>query len=281
MARPVRFAVPVVAAQGTALPLIICLHGLGGGIADITQLLSGGLAGLRSSYVVAAPQGASGGSWNVVDEPSLAPDVHLISSLIDFAEGFSNVDTTRVVIYGYSNGAALAHRLMIESGDRRIIAAVMESAQLNERQFRNGGFYTAGSDRAYSRVVPLATQTLARRRVMMISGSADSTIPAAGGESELVVDHLTGERLSFVSVTGSVLAYATAKDAAANISTRGDGAHGASLTYHSTVGGDVQVSCVIGPGLHRVRCASCQGCIGSGVNSVVDEASHLTPPDAT
>ena len=146
--RPFQVVVPAAGASA-ALPVIIALHGFGGnGPNFLSQMMSGALSPFVSTHIFVAPTGYAGGgeaSWNVVDEPSKAPDVGFIEAIVSFLARYSNVQASCVTLFGCSNGAAITHRVLIESADARITAAITDGSQLNVRQYRGGAFYRCGS----------------------------------------------------------------------------------------------------------------------------------------
>ena len=81
------------------------------------------------------------------------------TTLLKHLTTFSNVQPTFVML-GFSNGAALVNRILIESLETRIVAAITDGSQLNGLQYRGGTFYVGGPSNAYTTSQP----TLASRR---------------------------------------------------------------------------------------------------------------------
>lgn len=107
----------------TASPLLIALHGYGDtgqGFEDSTQIDE---IARSSGYIAVFPDGYKNG-WNYLDENEMAQgedytdDVGFLKALIDKLIQDYNVDTKRIYIVGFSNGALLALRMGCELSDR-------------------------------------------------------------------------------------------------------------------------------------------------------------------
>lgn len=154
---------------------------------------------VANTHVLVAAM-AEQGSWNVVDEPSTRDDTILIgTNLTDYLARFSNVEPTFKLV-GFSNGAGLVNRILIENDDPQIASAVTCSSQLNTQQWHDGDFYIGGSDNAYNTSKPKLT----RRRLMQLTGSSDTFIPFTGGVSNLP------SKREFLSWTESIFRLAQA-----------------------------------------------------------------------
>ena len=162
-------------------PVCVLLHG-----ADTpgTSLL-GGFRGVLPDHALVAPTGYLLG-WNICREPSEAPDVEMVRELIETVQGFDNVNPNAIRILGYSNGAALAHRVYIENDNPGIDAVVTTVSQLADIQHRDGTYHGPSGDPDESAdfcgydqpVVPLTS-----RRYLNICNENDPVIPYAGGFS--------------------------------------------------------------------------------------------------
>jgi polyhydroxybutyrate depolymerase len=143
-------------------PLVIALHAaLGsGGVMELLTRLD--RVADREKFLVAYPDGlpATGRVWNAGDccNRSAEDDVGFIGRLIDSVVAARGADPARVYVTGISNGAMLAYRLACQRADK--IAAIAAVA----------GSMTYGPCRP-ARPVPL----------MIFHGTADTTVPEAGG----------------------------------------------------------------------------------------------------
>jgi len=191
ISRPVHVAVPL---GDGPFPLQFLFHGRGGtGSMMLNQLSS-----LDTAFIKVAPDGYLN-SWNIVEEESTLDDVAFIGLILDFLAARGNVNVDHVQLYGSSNGAALVNRILIESVDARILRAVTDVSQLNDRQYRGGQFYIGGASNEYSTVQP----TLVCREIMSLQGALDTVIPAGGGPG-------LGGALTMNSDDDSIYAYAKA-----------------------------------------------------------------------
>jgi hypothetical protein len=145
--------------------------------------------------------------WNVKGESSSEDDEHYISTtLVEHLSTFDNVEPSSFTLYGFSNGAALTNRILIENDDPRIAAAITDGSQLNTLQFHGGRFYIGGGSNEYTSV---KGTPFTRRRLLQMVGGQDHIIPARGGASR-VGDAAHSNRLVFVDWEASALAFAVA-----------------------------------------------------------------------
>ena len=167
-------------------PVCILLHGNGGNGLDMVN----GFSQLFDCHALVAPSGYAA-SWNICGENSDAPDVEMLGELVDTLQVFTNVNPNSIRVLGFSNGAALANRLLIENDDPGIetIAAVV--SQLTEGQFHDGGFHAPSGETdpdlplcGYDQPETVATG----RRYLSICNQNDPIIPFFGGESIVGVD---------------------------------------------------------------------------------------------
>lgn len=159
---------------------------------DILKEFSSQLPNAASTHIQVSPQ-SDHGSWNVVDEPSSRDDTTLIGTgLTEYISTFSNVQPTFKLV-GFSNGAALVNRILIENDTPLIVAAVTCSSQLNQQQWHDGQFYIGGDDNSYS----TPKQTFRERRVLQLTGGDDYFVPPNGGVSNIP------SKLTFLSWTES------------------------------------------------------------------------------
>ena len=203
--RPFRVLLPTSPASARA-PVAILLHGLGdsGEIAEEMREL---WPSLKSTHIVVGPDGPDS-MWNVKGEyPDNVPDdaTYVGQTLIDHLATFSNVDDTSFTIVGYSNGAALANRILIENDDPRITHILTDGSQLNTYQYRGGAFYVGGASNQYA----TTKSSLTSRKVLAVVGGRDLTVPAEGGASD-DIENGEGGLMTFVQWEESALAIATA-----------------------------------------------------------------------
>lgn len=108
-----------------SVPLALILHGHGGRAAGMVQTTGFDRIADRNGFVVAYPDGVDE-TWNdghFSDPKVLAvDDVGFISALIDGLSSTLNIDTKRVYVGGFSNGAVMSQRLGCELSDK--IAAI-------------------------------------------------------------------------------------------------------------------------------------------------------------
>lgn len=149
VARPVHLKVP----DGPGpFPVHLLLHGRGSSGSRILGRWSNPAnmwSSISRTHVLVAPDGVDQ-SWNIVGEPSRQDDVSFVIEILDRLSSFSNVDAGCVQLFGFSNGAGLVNRILIECDDRRIVRAVTDSSQLNQKQYRDNTFYVGGDDNGYS-----------------------------------------------------------------------------------------------------------------------------------
>jgi predicted esterase len=173
------FEVLVPAGAGP-FPVLILVHGRKGNGKAFLRTWSRAMPTIQNSMILVAPTGmesTDGTSWNIVREPSKEDDVLFVgSTLLAHLESFSNVEP-EFKLLGYSNGAALTNRILIENDDPRITAAVTMVCQLPAVLYHDSTFYIGttipGGDNEY--VTP--KDTLTKRRLLLIVGGLDTTVP--------------------------------------------------------------------------------------------------------
>lgn len=162
--RPYRLHIPAIHPAG-ARPLVVQLHGRGGGgpwfdrIAGFVDLAD------REGFVLAVPD-ALGGVWNdgraaAGDRHAIPDDVGYLTAVIDDAMTHASIDPRRVYVFGMSNGAAMTGRLACERAER--ITAIAQVAGTAARAM--------AVDCRPGRSVP----------ILQIHGAADRLAPYEGG----------------------------------------------------------------------------------------------------
>lgn len=154
--------------------LVIVLHGSFGGGLQIENWSGFDAQADRLGWIAVYPDGVadgwdafgSGPTWG--DHPG-ANDIQFISMLIMRFEGTDNVDPDRVYITGHSRGGMMSYRLGCE-----LPGAVAAIAPVS------GNMATADG----SADVPCALA--APVSVLAIHGTADGTIPMAGGKVDII-----------------------------------------------------------------------------------------------
>ena len=188
-------------------PVMIVLHGAGGIPEDEMNGVVEMGAAFVSTHIILAPKGGAGWSWNIKGEMSKTNDQYFVgTTLVDHLASHANV-LPNFTLYGVSNGAALANRILIENDDPRITTAITDGSQLITLQYRpsqNGSFYVGGPNNAYTTV----KTSLTSRRVLQIVGAQDGLFPAAGGLSG--ISDGEGGFLTTVNWEDSALAFAAA-----------------------------------------------------------------------
>jgi polyhydroxybutyrate depolymerase len=123
----------------TAFPLVIVLHGGGGNGPAMAYGTAFQAKADAEGFVVVFPTGqraADGGNyWNANDATSdpvkaelTGDDVAFLAALIDHLTAELAIDEGRIYVTGFSNGAAMTHRLACALSDRIAAAAAVASA---------------------------------------------------------------------------------------------------------------------------------------------------------
>jgi polyhydroxybutyrate depolymerase len=153
--------------------LVIVLHGSFGDGFQIESDTGFDAQADRLGWVAVYPDGVADG-WDAFGSTDKwgkhlgADDVAFISALIDHFEATDNVDPSRVYVTGMSRGGMMTYRLACELSDR--IAAIAPVS---------GNMATASgsADVPCSLAAPVS--------VLAIHGTADRTIPIAGGKVDI------------------------------------------------------------------------------------------------
>jgi phospholipase/carboxylesterase len=97
---------------GVAMPLVVMLHGASGGVYTIGDLPD---AAAEAGVLLLAPESRAS-SWDIIDG-QFGPDIDFISRALAFTFERVSVDTRRVGVFGFSDGATYAISLGTANGD--------------------------------------------------------------------------------------------------------------------------------------------------------------------
>lgn len=184
---PINILVPQGAVPQGGFPVCILLHGNGsqnlGNLAGPPMLGPLQFGSVLPCHILVAPTGFEN-SWNICSENSDAPDVEMISDLVNILQGYSNVNANKIRILGTSNGAALANRVFIENNNGGIDIVCAIVSHLNDFQYRSGNFYkpnaistsSANANCGYN----VVSNPLNTRKYLSISNTNDNLIPYTG-----------------------------------------------------------------------------------------------------
>jgi len=173
--RPVGIHVPPSYKAGTAVPLVMMLHGYGFSATEEEIYLGITAQSDKQGFIYAMPNGtldtAGNPFWNADDAccnfyGSTVDDSTYLSNVITEIEKSYTIDPKRVFLMGHSNGAFMSYRMACDHADQ--IAAIVSLA---------GAMPTDATKCKPS--APVAT--------LEIHGSADPTILFAGGDIDQIV----------------------------------------------------------------------------------------------
>lgn len=193
---PVAIRVPMGAVPQGGFPVCILLHGNGGTGAAII----GPFQNVLQCHALVAPSGYMG-TWNICAETSDAPDIEMINDLIDNLQTYSNINPNQIRILGFSNGAGLANRVLIENSNPGVDIICSVVSQLNEPQYHLGDFYypSGQTDPTASECGYDTPATPAMgRKYLSICNENDPLIDYFGGPSPVGVSFLHAEEASFL-----------------------------------------------------------------------------------
>ena len=154
-------------------PLLFGFHGAGGVgnlfIGQYADAIEGG------DFIGVYPNGLEN-SWNIGREDSKADDVEFVHMMMDLLDNTPGIDISSPVATGFSNGAAMTHKLGIETD---LFAAIVPqvSQLLHENQPQTDG-------------APLS--------VMQFMGTEDNACPYNGGVGVLGHDFMPAEESAAV-----------------------------------------------------------------------------------
>lgn len=185
------------------LPVLIFLHGNGGGARSAMNGFLKQRPTMATRYVMVFPDGYLK-SWNISAERSKADDRKFVEAIVEKLAACDNVQPDQFTIMGNSNGAALANQLAIESRLPNIRNYVTAVSPLNVLQHDGRNFKAKGDDNSYQTVATPSNG----KRIMNISGAEDRLIPYHGGTSSVIP--AKNGKLGFVAAEDSVFLWAKA-----------------------------------------------------------------------
>ena len=162
---------------GRPMPLVVVLHGAGGGP-------KGGLAPLRdladsTGVILLAPQ-SRGRTWDAIRGGTIGPDAGFIDRALRQVFARYNVDPQRVATAGFSDGASYAIMLALANGDL----------------FRRAIAFSPG-------YIPAALQPVGKPRVFVSHGHKDRVLRFSDTEREVVKElQRRGYDVRFVEFDG-------------------------------------------------------------------------------
>ncbi|MCK9927112.1 plasmid partitioning protein [Frankia sp. Mgl5] len=123
-------AVPQGGGAGTALPLVLNLHGYGQPAQELEQYTQMADSGTRAGYAVVTPVGASN-RWNFTRSAKVGPDdVLFVGALLNDLTGRMCLDPKRVFASGFSDGADMVLALACALPERFAAAVTVASSRL-------------------------------------------------------------------------------------------------------------------------------------------------------
>jgi phospholipase/carboxylesterase len=102
---------PAVGATGLAAPLVVMLHGAGGGAAGALRLI--GAAAPRALLLVPESRGRT---WDLLQD-AFGPDVAFLDAALAAVFRRHRIDPRRIALAGFSDGASYALSLALGNGD--------------------------------------------------------------------------------------------------------------------------------------------------------------------
>ena len=133
--RTYRLHVPPGLASGSAVPLLVALHGGGGSGAQFASASGFDAVADREGFVVVYPNGTGTiPTWNAglccgAAARDDVDDVAFISTLVEELAADLPIDPAKVVLTGHSNGSTMSYRLACELADD-IVAIGVQAAPL-------------------------------------------------------------------------------------------------------------------------------------------------------
>lgn len=128
-ARPYQLRVPDSYDGGTALPLLVALHGYGGTSKELVDYYDLERFADSRDFFLFAPQGLKDSrgisGWIVGHTRWPNWDVSYISAVIKDARAKYAIDASRVIVFGASQGGHMAYRMACDDADEVTVAMVV------------------------------------------------------------------------------------------------------------------------------------------------------------
>ncbi|TWU05631.1 alpha/beta hydrolase family esterase [Stieleria varia] len=128
--------VPTTLDRDKPAPLLLCFHGAGG--SGLAEMIPFRRLAKQHGFLLVGPDGING-RWNAGCDDEIkatagADDVGFVRDLVQEIRNDFKVDSRRIYAYGFSNGAAIGHRLAAELPDTfAAVAAVGGTLARNSR----------------------------------------------------------------------------------------------------------------------------------------------------
>jgi phospholipase/carboxylesterase len=97
---------------GVSMPLVVMLHGAAGGVYSVTEMPA---AAAAAGALLLVPE-ARNSSWDLIDG-QFGPDIEFISRALAFTFDRVSVDTRRIGVFGFSDGATYSLAIGTANGD--------------------------------------------------------------------------------------------------------------------------------------------------------------------
>ncbi|MDG2013355.1 MAG: hypothetical protein P8J33_07610 [Pirellulaceae bacterium] len=173
-------------------PVTFIFHGNGG---QAGNALGKWPQRLPNQLVVAA-QGYEK-SWNISDERSKAPDVDFFRAVVaDIKQRYPKADLSRISIMGFSNGAGMVFRLLIEADETTPIQnAIPLISSMVEEQFHKGSFWKRSNDANGD--YDLKATPAGASNLLTIHGTEDRVVPYHGGKRGRTAIHISAQDTAY------------------------------------------------------------------------------------
>ena len=202
---PVTIRVPNISSlNGKRIPVVILLHGSGSNGSVMLNEWNSTL----NDHIIVAPTGynaGSGATWNVSHEPSKAPDVSFLQELCSKLKTYENVDSTKIRIIGFSNGAALANRAYIQLDEPGVDHIVTIASTFITPMYRDNNFYVPANESSTgtnSSNFPIFRLPYNPRKFTNFHGLTDTGFPYAGGPHNFGYTFLSAQESAFAAAKG-------------------------------------------------------------------------------
>lgn len=186
--RAYTIVVPEGYAPQTPYPIVFVLHGNGGNAAGARAMTD--LEKVAGGHAVFVYPDGAGGGWNLDAPTSSNGDVALFDAILLTAHNTLCIDSRRVFLTGFSNGAYMANQLACKRGDR--IRGVVTHAG-------GGPFEMAGTYDATGHLVCPGKAVAS----LVVHGNSDGTVAPAEGQKS--IDHWSYANRCTSSTTNAYL----------------------------------------------------------------------------